>query len=136
MRHWKVTSPSLHTSRFSVILRPEKGASIQNTKKGFHHCAYGTPWIGYWVDPPNYFDDVVWPNYLLYNSPFVEITNAMEAGKATGIYNASNTSRTDPMIQGVDIISSGDSSIHSMVKTVSDGVANRLSELHSRSSWS
>ncbi|CAG8480897.1 7679_t:CDS:2 [Diversispora eburnea] len=23
---------------------------------------------GYWIDPPNYFDDVVWPEYVKYNN--------------------------------------------------------------------
>ncbi|KAF9363176.1 ribosylnicotinamide kinase [Mortierella sp. NVP85] len=91
---------------------------------------------GYWEDPPGYFDNIVWPNYLIWNAPFVDITTAMEAGTETGVYNADEetTSRSDPMTQGVDIISSGDSSVQSMVQTATDLLVKRLSELSSSSS--
>ncbi|KAG0245677.1 ribosylnicotinamide kinase [Mortierella sp. GBA43] len=89
---------------------------------------------GYWVDPPGYFDDIVWPNYLTYNSPFVKITDAMEAGKETGVYDASGSHRTDPMTQQVDVVSSAHSSIHTMVEEVANLLTKRLSELDSPSS--
>ncbi|KAF8936147.1 P-loop containing nucleoside triphosphate hydrolase protein [Dissophora ornata] len=86
---------------------------------------------GYWVDPPGYFDDIVWPNYLVCNAPFVKITEAMEAGQETGMYNIKKeSSRPDPMTHRVDIVSSSNSSIHQMVEKVTDLVASRLSELH------
>jgi hypothetical protein len=60
----------------------------------------------------------------------------MEAGTETGVYNADEetTSRPDSMTQGVDIISSGDSSVQSMVQTATDLLVKRLSELNSSSS--
>ena len=78
----------------------------------------------------------MWPNYLTWNAPFVDITTAMEAGTETGVYNADEetTSRPDSMTQGVDIISSGDSSVQSMVQTATDLLVKRLSELNSSSS--
>ncbi|KAF9106077.1 ribosylnicotinamide kinase [Mortierella sp. AM989] len=85
---------------------------------------------GYWVDPPGYFDDIVWPNYLAYNGLFVELTEAMEAGKDSGVFDAnSESSRPDPMAQNVDIISSSSVSIHTMVENVSNLLAKRLAEL-------
>ncbi|KAF9404037.1 ribosylnicotinamide kinase [Mortierella sp. AD011] len=85
---------------------------------------------GYWVDPPGYFDDIVWPNYLAYNDPFVKLMEAVEAGQVTGVYDAKNeSSRPDPMTQEVDLVSSNSSSIHSMVETVSDLLTKRLAEL-------
>ncbi|KAF9938276.1 ribosylnicotinamide kinase [Modicella reniformis] len=85
---------------------------------------------GCWVDPPGYFDDIVWPNYLIYNRPFVKITEAMEASMESGVDNAKDaTSRSDPMTQKVDIVSSHNSTIQFMLETVSDLIAKRLSEL-------
>ncbi|KAF9359316.1 ribosylnicotinamide kinase [Mortierella sp. AD094] len=85
---------------------------------------------GYWVDPPGYFDDIVWPNYLTYNGPFVKLTEAMEAGQETGVYDAkSESSRPDPMTREVDLVSSNTASIHSMVENVSSLLAKRLTEL-------
>ncbi|KAF9909405.1 ribosylnicotinamide kinase [Lobosporangium transversale] len=83
---------------------------------------------GYWIDPPGYFDDIVWPNYKACNEPFVKLTEAMEAGEETGVYNKESP-RSEPMTQGVDIISSGSGSIYAMVKTVSNLLGERLSDL-------
>ena len=123
MRRWKV-SPIL--LRLFAYLH-------SSSKKGFDRPAR---LIGYWEDPPGYFDNIVWPNYLTWNAPFVDITTAMEAGTETGVYNADEetTSRPDSMTQGVDIISSGDSSVQSMVQTATDLLVKRLSELNSSSS--
>ncbi|KAF7731829.1 ribosylnicotinamide kinase [Apophysomyces ossiformis] len=30
---------------------------------------------GYWVDPPGYFDKIVWPEYVRWNKPFVDQDN-------------------------------------------------------------
>ncbi|KAI1291649.1 ribosylnicotinamide kinase [Mortierella claussenii] len=85
---------------------------------------------GYWVDPPGYFDDMVWSNYLAWNEPFVRLTEAMEAGQETGVFDTNNIStRKDSMTQQVDVVSSGDCSIHNMVETVANLLAMRLSEL-------
>ncbi|KAG9323863.1 hypothetical protein KVV02_003523 [Mortierella alpina] len=84
---------------------------------------------GYWEDPPGYFDDVVWPNYLVYNAPFVKLMEAIEAGCDTGVFDAANSSRSDSMTANIDIVSSGNATIHEMVETVSRLLARRLSQL-------
>ncbi|KAF9560759.1 ribosylnicotinamide kinase [Mortierella alpina] len=84
---------------------------------------------GYWEDPPGYFDDVVWPNYLVYNAPFVTLMEAMEAGSDTGVYDAANSNRSGFMTANVDIVSSGKATIQDMVETVSRLLARRLSQL-------
>lgn len=84
------------------------------------------------MDPPGYFDDIVWPNYLIYNEPFSKLADAIEAEQVSGIYNTTETAtalRTDPMTQKVDVISSGKATIHGMVESVSTLLARRLSEL-------
>ncbi|KAG0366950.1 ribosylnicotinamide kinase [Gamsiella multidivaricata] len=90
---------------------------------------------GYWVDPPGYFDNIVWPNYLTCNEPFIKLTEAMEAGTESGIYDAEREFlRQNPMTQKVDVVSSADSSIQSMVESVADLLAKRLSALSTVSS--
>ncbi|KAF9183442.1 ribosylnicotinamide kinase [Haplosporangium sp. Z 27] len=85
---------------------------------------------GYWEDPPGYFDDVVWPNYISFNGPFVNLTEAMEAAQETGVYDSKdNSTRPDPMTQRVDIVSSSNTSIHDMVEKVSNLLSRRLAEL-------
>ncbi|KAF9089553.1 ribosylnicotinamide kinase [Mortierella sp. AD031] len=85
---------------------------------------------GYWVDPPGYFDDVVWPNYLIYNDPFAKLADSIEAGQDSGMYNSADVaSRSDRMTQKVDVVSSGNASIHAMVESVSDLLSKRLSGL-------
>ncbi|KAG0052934.1 ribosylnicotinamide kinase [Gryganskiella cystojenkinii] len=84
---------------------------------------------GYWVDPPGYFDDIVWPNYLICNAPFMKLTQAMEAGEDNGIFDSSDkiaVLRTDPVTQEVDIVSSGNATIHTMVESVVKLLATRL----------
>ena len=89
--------------------------------------------LGYWEDPPGYFDDIVWPNYLIYNEPFAKLADMIEADQASGAYdatdNADNGLRADPMTQKVDVVSSGKASIHDMVELVSNLLSKRLSEL-------
>ncbi|KAG0262784.1 Nuclear actin-protein involved in chromatin remodeling [Mortierella polycephala] len=75
---------------------------------------------GYWEDPPGYFDDVVWPNYLIYNGPLVKLADALEAGQDSGMYCSNASSRTDPMTAKIDVVSSGNISIHAMVHAVSE----------------
>ncbi|KAF9925453.1 ribosylnicotinamide kinase [Linnemannia zychae] len=86
---------------------------------------------GYWVDPPGYFDNVVWPNYLKFNEPFVKLADAIEAGRMTGVYDAGEQDglHADPMTQNVDVVSSGKDSIQEMVESVTVLLAKRLSEL-------
>ncbi|KAG0298710.1 ribosylnicotinamide kinase, partial [Dissophora globulifera] len=84
---------------------------------------------GYWVDPPNYFDDIVWPNYLICSAPFVKLTDAMEAGQETGEYRKDSV-RPDPMTRKVDMVSSSSSSIDDMVEKVSNLIAQRLPEIY------
>ncbi|KAK3806000.1 MAG: P-loop containing nucleoside triphosphate hydrolase protein [Linnemannia elongata] len=88
---------------------------------------------GYWEDPPGYFDDIVWPNYLIYNEPFAKLADTIEAGQVSGTYDAKddadNRLRADPMTQNVDVVSSGKASIHDMVESVSNLLSKRLSEL-------
>ncbi|KAK3842487.1 MAG: P-loop containing nucleoside triphosphate hydrolase protein [Linnemannia gamsii] len=88
---------------------------------------------GYWVDPPGYFDDIVWPNYMIYNEPFVNLADAIEAGQDSGIYSDSSataaTLRANPMTQKVDVVSSGKASIQEMVESVSSLLSKRISEL-------
>ncbi|KAF9960214.1 ribosylnicotinamide kinase [Mortierella alpina] len=84
---------------------------------------------GYWEDPPGYFDDVVWPNYLVYNAPFVKLMEGIEAGCDTGVFDAANSKRPDSMMANIDIVSSGNATIQEMVETVSRLLAKRLSQL-------
>ncbi|KAG9061414.1 ribosylnicotinamide kinase [Linnemannia hyalina] len=87
---------------------------------------------GYWEDPPGYFDDIVWPNYLIYNEPFAKLADTIEAGQVSGAYDAMDADiglRTDPMTQKVDVVSSGKASIDDMVELVSNLLSKRLSEL-------
>ncbi|KAG0204460.1 ribosylnicotinamide kinase [Mortierella sp. GBA30] len=84
---------------------------------------------GYWEDPPGYFDDVVWPNYLVYNAPFVKLMEEIESGEYTGIFDAQDSRRHDPMTASIDIISSGNATIQTMVENVSKLLAKRLSEM-------
>lgn len=84
------------------------------------------------MDPPGYFDNIVWPNYLIYNEPFSKLADAIEANLVSGIYNTTETAimlRTDPMTQNVDVISSGKATILVMVESVSNLLSKRLSEL-------
>ncbi|KAF9438924.1 ribosylnicotinamide kinase [Entomortierella beljakovae] len=86
---------------------------------------------GYWVDPPGYFDDIVWPNYLAFNSPFVKLTEAVENGTDSGTYDSTKElSERDPMTQRIDIITSSDGCIHGMVRKISNLLAKRIDELH------
>ncbi|KAF9284301.1 ribosylnicotinamide kinase [Linnemannia elongata] len=89
---------------------------------------------GYWEDPPGYFDDIVWPNYLIYNEPLAKLADTIEAGQVSGVYDATDEAdngllRAHPMTQKVDVISSGQASIHDMVELVSNLLFKRLSEL-------
>ncbi|GJJ77719.1 nicotinamide/nicotinate riboside kinase [Entomortierella parvispora] len=84
---------------------------------------------GYWVDPPGYFDDIVWPNYLICNAPFVGITEAMEAGQDSGVFDSEKRlPGAHPMTQQVDLISSGNATIRMMVESVSSLLARRLAD--------
>ncbi|KAG0090561.1 ribosylnicotinamide kinase [Podila epicladia] len=82
---------------------------------------------GYWEDPPGYFDDVVWPNYLNWNGPFVELTDAMERGEDSGEYGPPGTRGT--MTKNVDVVSSGNATIQSMVERVSGLITKRAKEM-------
>ncbi|KAF9964475.1 ribosylnicotinamide kinase [Mortierella alpina] len=82
-------------------------------------------------DPPGYFDDVVWPNYLVYNAPFVRLMEEIQAGRDTGVFDAANSNRSDSTTANIDIVSSGNATIHEMVETVSRLLAKRLSQLPS-----
>ncbi|KAF9155174.1 ribosylnicotinamide kinase [Linnemannia schmuckeri] len=88
---------------------------------------------GYWVDPPGYFENMVWPNYLIYNEPFAKLADAIDEGQVSGAYDATNAGqgllRADPMTQKVDVVSSGKASIHDMVESISNLLAKRISEL-------
>ncbi|KAF9903079.1 ribosylnicotinamide kinase [Linnemannia zychae] len=88
---------------------------------------------GYWVDPPGYFDDIVWPNYMIYNEPFANLADAIEAGQDSGIYDKADAAtvdnRKDPMTQKVDVVSSGKATIQEMVGSVSALLSKRISEL-------
>lgn len=90
--------------------------------------------LGYWEDPPGYFDDIVWPNYLMYNEPFAKLADTIEAGQVSGVYDPIDDAdngllRADPMTQKVDVVSSGKASIHDMVESVSNLLSKRLSDL-------
>ena len=85
--------------------------------------------VGYWVDPPGYFDDIVWPKYLIFNAPFVVITEAMEAGLDNGVFDSEKRPPgADPMTQQVDLVSSGNATIHMMVESVVNLLARRLTD--------
>ncbi|KAF8943449.1 ribosylnicotinamide kinase [Haplosporangium gracile] len=88
---------------------------------------------GYWVDPPGYFDNTVWPNYLIYNEPFAKLADAIDEGQISGVYDAiaadQELLRADPMTQRVDIVSSRKDSIHAMVEFIANLLAKRISEL-------
>ncbi|KAF9134309.1 ribosylnicotinamide kinase [Mortierella sp. 14UC] len=93
---------------------------------------------GYWEDPPGYFDDIVWPNYTIYNEPFAKLANAIEVGQDSGVYSHDKsalkadkdaTLREDPMTHKVDVVSSGKATIQEMVESVSTLLSKRISEL-------
>jgi len=73
----------------------------------------------------------VWPNYLIFNNPFAALADAIEAGQDSGIYDATDLTlnRHMPMTQKVDVVSSGKSTIHTMVVTVSDLLSKRIAGL-------
>ncbi|KAF9430367.1 ribosylnicotinamide kinase [Podila epigama] len=81
---------------------------------------------GYWEDPPGYFDDIVWPNYLEWNGPFIELMEAIEAGQISGEYDSQKDTTRTGMTKNVDLVSSGNASIQSMVEQVSKLIARRL----------
>lgn len=85
--------------------------------------------VGYWVDPPGYFDDIVWPNFLICNAPFVAITEAMEAGLDSGVFDSEERPPVpDPMTRQVDLVSSGNATIRMMVESVANILARRLAD--------
>ncbi|TPX38636.1 hypothetical protein SeMB42_g06620 [Synchytrium endobioticum] len=40
---------------------------------------------GYWVEPPNYFDEYVWPNYLKHNKPILKASGDLEKDQDHGV---------------------------------------------------
>ncbi|KAF9976812.1 ribosylnicotinamide kinase [Actinomortierella ambigua] len=91
---------------------------------------------GYWEDPPGYFDDVVWPNYLDCNGPFISLTDAVMNGEISGEYDDPHPKnaalREDQMTHGIDIINTGNVSIETMVTHSVELLAKRLKQLQSR----
>ncbi|KAF9163423.1 ribosylnicotinamide kinase [Actinomortierella ambigua] len=88
---------------------------------------------GYWEDPPGYFDDIVWPNYLDCNKPFIGLTNAVVKGELSGEYDDPHpknaTLRLDQTTQGIDIISTDKVSIETMIIHAIDLLVKRLKQL-------
>ncbi|KAG0346125.1 ribosylnicotinamide kinase [Podila humilis] len=84
---------------------------------------------GYWEDPPYYFDDIVWPNYLAFNAPFVELTEAMERSEVSGVYDLQDVSSREGMTKNVDVVSSHGATIHSMVEQICGLLAKRAKEM-------
>ncbi|KAG0227055.1 ribosylnicotinamide kinase [Actinomortierella wolfii] len=88
---------------------------------------------GYWEDPPGYFDDVVWPNYLICNQPFINLTEAVVKGELSGEHDDPDPKNTElrshTATHGIDIINSGDITIETMVKNVVDLLSKRLKQL-------
>ena len=56
--------------------------------------------IGFWIDPPNYFDEIVWPNHIKYHKHLysgekgirIEDLNILETNHRDSLINNINKS--------------------------------------------